>query len=303
VKVQRWTAILGDDDPESVPLVKDALRRQDYDVVVVPPAAVVAAAEAHKSALVLLRPSPGEADAWAACAKLHNQSDVHHVICLLDRYEPKAVNAAFAAGADDALAKPLVPVELEARLRLAKRVLVLEESRSALEKEGALLAEISTRASFHSRRYLQSELTNELTRARRFSHSLSVIVAEARHQDSGERVMRSFGQVLSRLCRSRVDWIARNDERSFALVLPETDLDGALRAAGRLRAALSAPRESSDLPKSLVINLGVSALQRDNVGLADKAGPQFLLDAAEQYLRDATRKGPGQIAGGLAPHA
>ena len=271
-------------------------------MVVAAPAAVVAAAKAHKSALVVLGPSPGRADAWAVCGKLHSQSDVHHVICLLDRYEPTAVAAAFAAGADDALAKPLVPVELEARLRLAKRVLMLEESRSALEKEGALLAEISTRASFHSRRYLQSELTNELTRACRFSHSLSIIVAEARHQDSGERVMRSFGQALSRLCRSRIDWIARYDERSFVLVLPETDLGGALGAAGRLRAGLSA-RDGAELPKALVINLGVSALHRDNVDLAERAGPQFLLDAAEQYLRDATRSGPGQIAGGLAPHA
>jgi two-component system, chemotaxis family, response regulator WspR len=300
--VQRWTAILADDDPDSVPFVKDALQQQDYDVVVTSPTTVVAAAKTHKSALVLLAPSRLEPDVWLACRMLHADSEGHHVICLLDRYEPAAISRAFAAGADDALAKPLIPGELDARLRFAKRVLVLEESRSTLEKEGALLAEISTRASFHSRRYLQAELTNELARARRFSHALAVIVAEARHQEGSERTMRSFGQVLSGLCRSRVDWIARHGERTFALVLPETGLGGALRAGGRLQAELSA-REVNDLPESLIVNLGVSALHRDNIEVAEKVGPQLLLDAAEHYLRDATRSGPGHMAGGPAPHA
>src|SRR6185369_7817076 len=47
--------------------------------------------------------------------------------------------------------------DLDARVRLGKRVLVLEDTCNTLEGEGGLLAEISTRASFHSRRYLQSE--------------------------------------------------------------------------------------------------------------------------------------------------
>ncbi len=300
--VQHSTAILVDGDPKTIVRIKDALQQHDCVVELATASTVVAAAHAHKSTLVLLASSPSDSEPWSACRKLHDNAGSHHVICLLDRYDPAQVAAAFSAGADDVLTKPLIPAELDARVRLGKRVLMLEETRSTLEEEGALLAEISTRASFHSRRYLQSELTNELTRARRFEHALSVIVAEAQQPEGGERAMRSFGQVLSRLCRSRVDWIARHGDRSYAVVLPETDLVGALSAAGRLQTELSA-REASDSPDSLVINLGVSALEGEHTEIVESAGPQLLLDAAEQYLKEAMRKGPGQIVGGPAPHA
>ena len=300
--MKQWTAILVDEDPDTIVRAKDALQQHDCVVALASQSTVVAAAHAHKSTLVLLAPSASASDPWSACRKLHDNADNHHVICLLDRHDPAEVTAALAAGADDILTKPLIPAELDARVRLGKRVLVLEETRTTLEEEGALLAEISTRASFHSRRYLQSELTNELTRARRFAHALAVIVARARQPEGGERAMRSFGQVLSRLCRSRVDWIARHGDRSYAVVLPETDLVGALSAAGRLQTELSA-HEPSDSPDSLIINLGVSALHRDHAGLDESASPQLLLDAAEQYLQEAMSKGPGQIVGGPVPHA
>ena len=301
-KVQHLTVILADEDPDTIVRVKDALQAHDCVVALASPATVVAAARAHKRTLVLLAPSSQDPHPWAASRKLHDNADNHHVIGLLDRYDPAEIAAAFAAGADDVLTKPLIPAELDARIRLGKRVLILEETRSTLEEEGGLLAEISTRASFHSRRYLQSELTNELTRARRFEHALAVIVAEARQPEGGERAMRSFGQVLSRLCRSRVDWIARHGDRSYAVVLPETDLVGALSAAGRLQTEL-AVREASDSSESLVISLGVSALYGNDADAVEKTDSQLLLDAAEQYLKEAMRKGPGQIVGGPAPHA
>src|SRR5262249_23646214 len=125
---------------------------------------------------------------------------------------------------------------------------------------------------------------------------------EAREPDGGERAMRSFGQVLSRLCRSRVDWIARLGDRSYAVVLPETDLSGALSAAGRLQSELSV-RDKAVSNDALVINLGVTAVRGDNGGVIDTAVPELLLDAAGEYLPEAIRKGPGQVAGGPAPHA
>ena len=300
--MHRWPAILADDDPDAARSIKVALAELDFEVAEATPTTVFLTATAHKSALVLVAQPASGATIGVALKMLHRQSGYYHVIGLLDRYDPVAVTAAFAAGADDTIAKPLIPGELEARLRLAKQILALEDSRKTLEAEGALLAEISTQATFHSRRYLQAQLVNELARAQRFSHGLAIVVAEARQQHGSERDTRTFGQLLSGICRSRIDWIARYGKQSFALVLPETSLHGALRVAARVRERC-VDSEAAELSRALTVNVGVSALDGERIGAYSGDGPQSLLDAADAYLRDAVKKGPGQIAGGPVPYA
>jgi diguanylate cyclase (GGDEF)-like protein len=301
-RLQRWPAILADDDPEAVRCVKAALAELDFDVAEAAPTAVFLTAKAHKSALVLVGLPASGATVGVALKMLHRQPGYYHIIGLLDRYDPATVTAAFAAaGADDAIAKPFIPAELEARLRLAKQILVLEDSRRTLEAEGGLLAQISTQATFHSRRYLQAQLGNELARAQRFRHGVAIVVAEVRQHHGSERVMRNFGQLLSGLCRAHIDWIARYGKQSFALVLPETKLAGALCVAARVRERC-VDSEAAELPKTLTVNVGVSALEGERIDAYSGHDPQFLLDATDAYLRDAVQKGPGQIAGGPVPH-
>ena len=300
--MHHWPAILADDNVDAARSIKAALVELDFEVAETAPTAVFLAAKAHKSALVLVAHPASGATIGVALKMLHRQPGYYHIIGLLDRYDPATVTAAFAAGADDAIAKPLIPGELEARLRLAKQILELEDSRRTLEAEGTLLAEISTQATFHSRRYLQAQLVNELARAHRFNHGISIVVAEVRQHHGSERAMRNFGQLLSEICRTRIDWIARYGKQSFALVLPETNLAGALSVAARVRERC-VDAEGAELPKPLTVNVGVSALEAERIGAYSGYSPEVLLDATDAYLRDAVQKGPGQIVGGPVPHA
>src|SRR6185295_14282028 len=100
--MERWTAILGDEDPETVACARDALLERDYDVVMTSPGGVVEAAQGYKRSLVLLGRSSTDLDPWFACKQLHVDADRHHVICLLDGHDTDAFAAAFAAGADEA---------------------------------------------------------------------------------------------------------------------------------------------------------------------------------------------------------
>ena len=294
----RWAAIVSDSDRHSTSEIEGLLAPLGFNVVAVPDLeSVVAAVGAHERALVLAAPANSWDYVAQWCRELREHAKQCYVAFLLSQYRDTDVAAAFEAGADDVLVKPVIPVELRARMQRAVRMLALEEYREHLNGEAILLSEISARARMHSRRYLQAQLGNEIDRARRFSHALAVILTEVTGSRSDERLLRSLGMFLNNFVRAHVDWVARYSDRSFALVLPETTLLGAVRAAHRLRAALTqATLASAGLPKQLKLSFGVSAL--DQVSAMDLPDTKLLMDSAEAYLLEAVRSGPDQIVGG-----
>jgi diguanylate cyclase (GGDEF)-like protein len=218
-----------------------------------------------------------------------------YIIFLLDGRARQSIEQAFDAGADDVISKPIVDAELRARVRLAGRVVALEEYGNRIHGEGTLLSEIAVNASLHSRQYLEIELGRELDRARRFAHPIGVLLAQAHPTNLGEHVLRSYGKFLCAHLRTRVDWVARYEERSFAVVLPETTLDGAARVAVRLQASLRKEDVTSGgLPENLQANIGVSAF--DRASTVDVPSPQTLLAGAAAQLQSATRDGLGRIS-------
>jgi PleD family two-component response regulator len=263
---------------------------------------VFAIARAERCGIAIVATSLPGLDAGALCRELHGETPRPRVILLVDRHDAELLTAALDAGADDALAKPLIAAELAARLRTAREIVMIEDYRRRLEGEGALLAEITTRSSLHGWRYLRAQLGNEFARARRFAHSLSLVLVEVGGSDGSDRDVRSCYHLLADTFRARVDWIARHDERTLALVLPETDLDGALRTAERMRDRLlgsSSPGGNG----GRVFYLGVSAFDAEHVNAVADDGAPVLLEAATEYLHDAMSKGPNEIAAGPAPHA
>ena len=296
--MERCTGIVADNDGESRALLTAALTALEYDVVVADdPKTLDAAIQKHKTAVLLIAPSLPGLDPTRVCQKARSGDGWYYVICLLEQRTTEAVSTAFEADIDEILTKPLIPPELAARLEHARRVLTLERVGRALEIEGAWLAEIATTRTFHSRRYLEAQLENEVARSRRFAHSLSVILGKVNHND--DRITRRFGHLLATQLRSHIDWVAGYGVQHIALVLPETNLGGALRVGERVRGQVAKPLLlAAGLPPTFSMNLGISALSRES-----PADSGALLAAAEEYLNDAVRKGANQIAGGPAPRA
>ena len=306
---KQCTAIVADDDSAATKVIKVALDQLRCDVRTARTASeVLSTVRARSCGLVVVTAQLPGLDAPQLVRELHGETPRPRIIMLVDRHDVDTVTAALATGADDALAKPLIPAEVVTRLRNARDIVTLEHSRRYLEGEGALLAEITTRSSLHGWRYLRAQLGNELVRARRFAHSLSLVLVEVGGADGSDRDLRSCYHLLADAFRARVDWMARHDERTLALVLPETGFAGAMRAAERMRDRLlgATPGRGNGEGRGVaprVVHLGVSALEAEHLATIAEDGAPLLLEATAEYLHDALSKGPNQIAGGPAVHA
>ena len=99
-------------------------------------------------------------------------------------------------------------------------------------------------------RHLSTMLAREMERATRFGHPLGVLmldidrfkpVNDTHGHAAGDAVLRELARRLKESVRE-VDTVARYGGEEFALLLPETDLDGAERLAGRVLASIRSER-------------------------------------------------------------
>jgi diguanylate cyclase (GGDEF)-like protein len=165
-------------------------------------------------------------------------SPVPPLIVLLSTSDPDGPAAALVQGAADALAAPIHLPELCARLHARiRKAGAPDEPEEALDRR----------------------VQEELERARRYSLSFSLVllgmdelagVSERLGAEAADRRRREVGGVLRRELRLP-DFVVPYGVDEFAIVLPETDQNGARQSVTRIRERLAAvpfegdPREES----------------------------------------------------------
>ena len=209
---------------------------------------------------------------------------------------------------------------LEARVaaqtaELQRAVADLLRTSTDLEAANAQLQELSLQdalTGIANRRRLQQLLEEEWNRARR--HALPVgfllldldhfkLLNDTRGHTEGDLCLQALARYLAEAVRRPGDLVARYGGEEFAVLLPETDLAGALDFAEHLRQgieALALPHEAT--PRGHVTaSFGVAAVIPD-----PSQRPEVLIRAADLALYRAKTRGrngvcAGSVAGGTRP--
>jgi diguanylate cyclase (GGDEF)-like protein len=161
------------------------------------------------------------------------------------------------------------------------------------------LKELSVRdelTGLYNRRYGQETVHREITRAARFGRPLSVLMIDIDHfkrfndrygHPMGDIMLKEFSALLNASLRD-VDCIIRWGGEEFLIILPVTDLDGALNVAEKLRRnakQCTFTKLDTKLKPYFAISIGVAAYP-DN---ADKESDLIL--AVDKALYEAKKTG------------
>lgn len=180
-------------------------------------------------------------------------------------------------------------------------------NQSSLALQNALLHEELERLSITDRLtelynhgYLHQRLEEELERAARFRRRLSVIMLDIDDfkqfndrygHPKGDLVLRALSGVIRDNLRE-IDVAARYGGEEFVVVLPETDVAGALLVAERIRKSMAAIRQvgvDGDEPTAQTVSLGVAAYPTHGMTAA------HLIEAADKAMYQAKRLGKNQV--------
>jgi diguanylate cyclase (GGDEF)-like protein len=150
-----------------------------------------------------------------------------------------------------------------------------------------------------NRQAYQERISQETERSRRYARPLSILMVDIDNfklvndtlgHDWGDIVLQKVAGQLSHNLRS-LDFVARYGGEEFIIVLPETDLAGALKTADRLRLAVKeAPVETAKGLLTTTVSIGVSSNHTTDV--SDHR--QMALDA-DEALYQAKRAGKDRV--------
>jgi diguanylate cyclase (GGDEF)-like protein len=214
-----------------------------------------------------------------------------------------------AAGADDYLTKPPDDNELRARLNTGQRILKLEQSLRAANRQNHLLSITDALTGTYNRRYLMERLPQEIERARRYGHPLSVVLCDVDHfkkvndtygHQAGDQVLESFARLLTGSVRSDIDWVTRYGGEEFLIVLPETSVTDAVAFAEKMRAAIAAhPFEIANGTLSVSSSFGVSGY--NSAQIQKDASVDNLIANADRCLYRSKDMGRNRVTGKVLP--
>lgn len=155
-----------------------------------------------------------------------------------------------------------------------------------------------------NRRSLVGGLYEEVERARRYKRNLCCIMIDIDHfkklndtygHQAGDEVLMQIGTLMRTISRNS-DLTGRYGGEEFIILLPETDIEGALTAAEKIRAEIEKKdiRLDDDTVIRITASFGVSEISRDDEMPLEKKAAD-LVGRADKALYQAKERGRNRV--------
>ena len=322
--------VIIDDSISSQMLIKSILEAEGYKDILVAESAheayelVLGGAGiggiAEQVDLILLDIMMPDIDGIEACRtiKINERLKDVPIIIITAKTDREVLKSSFFVGAMDYITKPLDEVELLARVYSALRLKIETDCRKARELELLQVKRQLEEANHNlqkmscvdgltgiaNRRRFDDTLLSEWNFAALAKRPLSLIILDIdyfkNYNDTyghliGDECLKQVALAINNLLKRTRDIFARYGGEEFAAVLPNTDMQGALTVAERIRTeieSLMIPHANSPVNKYVTISLGVAS-----VIPGEDFVPNTIINDADKALYLAKQEGRNRVVG------
>ncbi|WP_114859068.1 diguanylate cyclase [Azospirillum brasilense] len=289
-----------DDIPSNVHVLSRILKDDNDIYFATDGSKALELAQSRLPDLVLLDIMMPGMDGYEVCSRLKADPITRDipVIFISAKSEVEDETYGLEVGAIDFISKPISPPIVKARVR----------NHLLLKRQTDLLRTLSFNdglTGIANRRRFDEVLLREWRRCGRAQLPLSLIMLDVDqfkpyndhygHQ-AGDECLRAVAQLLAEQMMRPGDLIARYGGEEFVCLLPETDEEGAVQVAERLRQTVTGqrlPHAASHVADHITISLGVGTARP----LLDDT-PDRLTQLADGLLYEAKRAGRNRVCSG-----
>lgn len=175
---------------------------------------------------------------------------------------------------------------------------IMSEQLAVANESLAALATIDGLTQVKNRRFFDETFLSEWNRLCRENHPLSLIMCDVDHfkafndtygHQAGDDCLQDVAQAIAKVAKRPADCVARYGGEEFAIILPNTDLDGATQVAETIRKAiksLAIVHNASSVSDIVSVSLGVASQVPD-----EDVAPSILIESADRALYAAKQQG------------
>lgn len=204
------------------------------------------------------------------------------------------------SGADDYLIKPYDPSELRVRLKAGERIVRLQAELISAREALRIQATRDSLTGLLNRRAMHDSFEEQLSRARRKSEFVSVLLVDIDHfkrindtygHDAGDTVLVEVSQRMNNSIR-KYDILSRHGGEEFLLLFPECNVEQGQAIAQKLREVVRGKSVSLDNGTTLQVTASMGLL---TLVPGEEHTQSQLVNAADEALYEAKQTGRDRV--------